>query len=480
MHIALPLNALRSKHIKLVSLTLALFSTLSFRLLNPGNRDALNSLLNASGRDLIGIVVHILDGTAERTAHGGSLGDDVLGAHDDHAVADPVEGDVAEDVDEADERDDVRDAGAGRSVGDGALDRREDGTARDAHDEDAGTAAGVAAEVGGAKGEEGGVHGRLEEEDDDEDGDGGRAGAGADVGVQRDGAAAVDDHDKVGREDGGQAGGDEAADGEGDEGVRQHVGGLRRGVGGVLSGIVDEEGGNGDLRADVAELGDEGEDHVVLLVQRTGTNLAAELILSEVVDGVLARELLLGDLRELGNSEENADGDTGTSNGKVDELHVGEAVRVGPAEEELGGDEGADEGSDTVPRLAELETGRGGGGVTDDDGVRVGSRLKGGETAGDDESASAEAAEGGLLVARLGEVCRRPEHDGTKRVEGKAHEDGQPVALALHDLSGDGREQEVTTTEVDDLETGRLELGDTKDRLEVFVEDIEETVRETP
>lgn len=163
--------------------------------------------------------MHILDDTAQRATHGLALDDiDVLGAHDDHAVAEPVEGDVAEDVHEADERDDIRDAGAGR-VGDGALDRGEDGTAGNTHDEDTGTAAGVAAEVGGTQGEDGGVHGGLEEEDDDEDGDGGGAVAGADVGVEGDGDAGVHDHDEVGREDGGQARRDEAADGEGDERV---------------------------------------------------------------------------------------------------------------------------------------------------------------------------------------------------------------------------------------------------------------------
>jgi len=77
-------------------------------------------------------------------------------------------------------------------------------------------------------------------------------------------------------------------------------------------------------------------------------------------------------------------------------------------------------------------------------------------------------------------VSSRPEEHGTKRVETKTHDDGDLVTLALEDLSGDGREDEVTTTEVHDLETGRFELCDSEDILEVLVQDIEKTVRETP
>jgi len=77
-------------------------------------------------------------------------------------------------------------------------------------------------------------------------------------------------------------------------------------------------------------------------------------------------------------------------------------------------------------------------------------------------------------------VGSRPEEDGTERVKAETHDDGDLVTLALEDLSGDGREDEVTTTEVHDLETGRLELCDSENILEVLVQDIEKTVRETP
>lgn len=119
------------------------------------------------------------------------------------------------------------------------------------HDQDTSTASGVLAQVGRAEGKDGGVHGGLEEEDDDEDGDGGDAVAGADVGVEGDGAAGVDDEQEVALEHGRERGGDEATDGEGDQCIRQHAGGGRGGEGGVLGCVVDEEGGDGDLGTDL-------------------------------------------------------------------------------------------------------------------------------------------------------------------------------------------------------------------------------------
>ena len=60
-------------------------------------------------------------------------------------------------------------------------------------------------------------------------------------------------------------------------------------------------------------------------------------------------------------------------------------------------------------------------------------------------------------------MCRGPEHDRTDAVERQSHQDGDFVALALEDLSGDGRVEKVTAAKVHDLETGRFEPGDTKD-----------------
>lgn len=174
-------------------------------------------------------------------------------------MAHPVVRRIPKHVNEAHQRYKKRDPDAGR-IRNRALDRREHGAARDGHDHESGAAAGVRAQVRGSEGEEGGVLGRFEEVEDQEDDDGAGAGGGAAVGVEDYGEDGVDDEEEVGLEDGGEGSADEAADGEGDEGVGEHVGGLRGAVGGVLGGVVDEEGADGYLSANVAELRDESED----------------------------------------------------------------------------------------------------------------------------------------------------------------------------------------------------------------------------
>jgi len=145
------------------------------------------------------------------------------------------------------------------------------------------------------------------------------------------------------------------------------------------------------------------------------------------------------------------------------------------------GDERTDEGSDTVPRLAELETSGGRFRSADDDSVRVGGSFESSETTSDDESAGAEttkdSATVGVAIGRLGD---RPEQNSTERVESETHQDSELVTAALENLSSDGREEEVTATKVHDLQASGLELCDTEDGLEVLVEDIEKTVGETP
>lgn len=73
-----------------------------------------------------------------------------------------------------------------------------------------------------------------------------------------------------------------------------------------------------------------------------------------------------------------------------------------------------------------------------------------------------------------------PEEDSTQGIERKAHKNGDLVTLSLHNLSSNRGEEKVATTEVDDLKTGRLKLGDLENRLEMLVENIEKAVTETP
>lgn len=118
--------------------------------------------------------------------------------------------------------------------------------------------------------------------------------------------------------------------------------------------------------------------------------------------------------------------------------------------------------------------------MANDDSIGVGRGFEGSKTASNDESASQETTESSLLVGRGREMSDRPEEDGSKRVESETHENRDLVALALENFSGNGRKAEVTTAEVHDLETGRLETRNAENCLEMLVEDIEKTVRETP
>lgn len=73
----------------------------------------------------------------------------------------------------------------------------------------------------------------------------------------------------------------------------------------------------------------------------------------------------------------------------------------------------------------------------------------------------------------------RPEHESADGVERETEVDTLLVAEAGDDDSNDGREDDVSA-EVGDLEEGRLKLGDSEEGLEVLVEDIEKSVRESP
>ena len=112
--------------------------------------------------------------------------------------------------------------------------------------------------------------------------------------------------------------------------------------------------------------------------------------------------------------------------------------------------------------------------------IRVGCDFECCETTCDDGGTDDETTEDGLVVSLAGELCDGPEEDGTERVEAETGDDGELVTAALEDFTSDRGVGEVTNTEVSSLKTGGLGFGDVKDRSEVGVQDIEETVGETP
>lgn len=233
------------------------------------------------------------------------------------------------------------------------------------------------------------------------------------------------------------------------------------------------------MRADVAELCQEREEEVILTPDRALGSCSVGISRFIGLD-CRALEHLFRDFRQFGDEEEDRDADACAGDGEVNELHVCKVGGVLACEEELASDQGANKRRDAVPGLAELESGGSRCRVTDNDSVRVGCCLEGSETACDDEGADAEAAEGGVGCVFGGEVGGGPEGNGADGVEGETHEDGDFIAFATHNFCRDGGEDEISATEVHDLETGALEFGYAEDILEVFVQDVKKAIGEAP
>jgi len=123
----------------------------------------------------------------------------------------------------------------------------------------------------------------------------------------------------------------------------------------VLSGVVDEQGSRCDLSTDVAELCDEAEDHVVLLVKGSGADDLSICVDSEFhgrfVDNratSLYTRLLLY-FRKLGAQEEYSDCNSKACNCKVDILDCRQVLSMLATEEKFAGNQRTNEGRDTVP-----------------------------------------------------------------------------------------------------------------------------------
>jgi len=184
---------------------------------------------------------------------------------------------------------------------------------------------------------------------------------------------------------------------------------------------------------------------------------------------------------ELGEEECDDYADTEKSDSEVDPLNIVEVVLVTAREEVLGSNEGTGEGSHAVERLGELQPK--GSDVERLQGRHVGVRgdLERSQATSDNGRACNESTEDcSSIGAGRGRLRDRPKQDSTQRVEGQTGDDGDLVTLAFENFTGNGRVTEVTDTEIGDLKTGGLKLGDMKDVLEVLVQYIEETVRETP
>lgn len=141
---------------------------------------------------------------------------------------------------------------------------------------------------------------------------------------RRDGAGegttseSADTQEERSRHKGQEGGSHKSADGKGDKSVREHLRSLGVGETTVLVGVVQEEGTDGDLSADVAELGgetvkDSGVGHLLALL---GTVHGGDDL---VLLGHCVRRVRFG---QLGEEVGGGDANTGDSDRKVDVLYV--------------------------------------------------------------------------------------------------------------------------------------------------------------
>lgn len=176
----------------------------------------------------------------------------------------------------------------------------------------------------------------TKEHDDDEADDTTRTSLqrrdGADKGGTGDGA---DGQEQGSRHKGEESGTNESTDSKGDQTVREQLRSLRVGVTTVLVGVVDEEGSDGDLSSDVAELGGETEQdsEVGLLLGLLGSvHVGDDLVL-------LGHRVAHVGLGKLGEQVRSGYGDPSDSDSQVDVLNVLVRVLVLIAEKVLGSDE---------------------------------------------------------------------------------------------------------------------------------------------
>jgi hypothetical protein len=141
----------------------------------------------------------------------------------------------------------------------------------------------------------------------------------------------VDGEEQRGADKGEKGGTEESTDGEQDQSVREELGGLGVRQSSVLMGVVDEEGTDGDLGADVHELGDESERRSCP-PESAVHNLAFRGIGKGFSFGLKRSFRNLG---KRGKDEGSGNGHTEQGNGKVNVLNGGQVVRVFTGEEVL-------------------------------------------------------------------------------------------------------------------------------------------------
>ena len=194
--------------------------------------------------------------------------------------------------------------------------------------------------------------------------------------------------------------------------------------------VVDKVAGNGDLGADVAELGNYAPKEGVLAAQGL-VHVAGAL-----VDGLfgLIRHIGIGDFGDGREKEDDSQQEHKRCDPEIHPLHTRQALPTRAAhilENHVRRQHGCNNGADSLKRLGQIEThfaifGWSAGG---DEGV--GRRFKGGEAGADDEHGAAEAAKGAFNG-------RGPKHEGADAVNAEAGDECPSVAKAANYPAGVG------------------------------------------
>jgi hypothetical protein len=188
----------------------------------------------------------------------------------------------------------------------------------------------------------------------------------------------------------------------------------------VLSQVMLDHGcarnlpSNGNLSTGVAELGKGSVEEAVLLAKRLVVETGICLL-------ILKSHVRIGDLRDLGQPEDNSQCPDKDSDGEVNPLNIGQGRLVVKVEEDVRAHERCDDGADAIEGLGQVDAHFGVARGAAHSDVWVSGGLKSAEAIADDEDGGTEAAEGLVDDARDGD-------DGADTVEEEAPDEGGLIA----------------------------------------------------
>ena len=353
-------------------------------------------------------------------------------------------------------------------IGGKSRQRRKERTTADGRDDPGRAALGVAAQTTDGERKDGGEDGGFEEEHNGEHGDTGLA-LGTHCGRDENHDHSHEEHeDPAGLHEHHGAGRGESTDCEQTLANRITIGCSRVADACTLHGVFDKLGSNTDLSADIAELGGDTEEELVLLAHGL-VNVPGE---TRTLFG-LESHVGIGDLGNRRKEEDHGQEKDKGGDAKVRPLNVGKIFRVSVSEEDSRRQKGRHDRADGLEGLGELQTelGQSWGTTCGDEGI--GRSLESRKTGADDEKRAAKAAKRSIDGGR-------PKHEGTNTVDAESGDERPSVTKFADNPARVSEGANQVSAKVCTLQTSSLGGCNVQGILEFGVEDIEETVCETP